>query len=100
MIKGCQRQIYHIKSTNSTLFDEAYFILKKQVSTEYIPGIRHINDSEMSDEATRIISEVCRGCPKKRLSRFGKMTQAGAFVLGAVSSSAVIGLLALFLVYA
>jgi len=99
MIKGCQRNIYHIKNTNSALFDEAYFVLKKRISTEYIPGIRHINDSEMAEEAARIISEVCRECANIPSARFGKISRGGAFALGAVSSSAVIGTLALLLVY-
>lgn len=99
MFKGCQRNIYHIKKTNSALFDEVFFVLKKRVSNEYIPGIRHINDTEMAEEAEKIISEVCRGCAGKPLSRFRKMSHAGAFILGAVSSSAVIGALTLVLVF-
>ena len=98
MIKGCHRNIYHIKNTNSVLFDEAYFVLKKKVSTEYIPGIRHINDSEMAEEAAKIISEVCRGCANRPRSRFGRLSRGGAFALGAVSSSAIIGALALLLI--
>ena len=99
MIKGCQRKIYHVKNPNSTIFDEAYFVLKKTVSPEYMPGIRHINDSEMADEAERIIRDLCRECPRNPSALLGKMSRGGAFVLGAVSSSAVIGTLALLLVY-
>ena len=99
MIKGCQRKIYHIKNTNSTIFEEAFFVLKKRVTWEYTPGLNHINDSEMADEAERIISEVCRGCSHKPSPALGKMSKAGAFILGAVSSSAIIGTLTLALVY-
>ncbi len=99
MIKGCQRRIYHVTNTNSSVFDEAYFVLKKRVTPEYIPGLNHINDSEMSEEAERIIAELCRGCPRKPSRGLGSMSKAGAFALGAVSSSALIGTIALMLVY-
>lgn len=99
MIKGCQRNIYHIKNTNSSIFEEAYFVLKKTVSPEYSPGLRHINDSEMAEEAERIIAEVCRACPQKTAKLSGRLSSKGAFVLGAISSSALIGTLALVLVY-
>jgi len=98
MLKGCQRKIYHIKNPDSTIFDEVYFVLKKRVSTEYIPGLRHINDTEMADEADRIIAEITRGCPHKSSSPFSAMGKAGAFALGAAASSVLIGSAALLLV--
>ncbi len=100
MIKGCQRKIYHVKTTNSTIFEEVYFVLKKNISTEYMPGIHHIHDSEMAEEAERIISELCHECANTKKPRIGKISKAGAFALGAVSSSAVIGTLALLLAFA
>ena len=27
-VRGCEKRIYHVKNTESELFDEAYFILK------------------------------------------------------------------------
>ena len=99
MIKGCQRRIYHIKNTSSPIFEEAYFVLKKRSTWEYTPGLNHINDSEMAAEAERIIAEVCRGCSHKPAKQFPRMNKASAFALGALSSSAVIGLSALLLVY-
>ncbi len=33
MIKGCQKRMIHVKNTGCDLFDEAYFILKNDVST-------------------------------------------------------------------
>ncbi len=99
MIKGCQRNIYHVKTANSSFFEEVYFVLRKKVSSEYMPGLRHINDSEMADEADRIIAEMCRGCAGKKNTGRLRISRGGAFVLGAVSSSAVIGTLTLLLVY-
>ena len=99
MIKGCQRKIYHIKNTNSSIFEEAYFVLKKQITFEYTPGLNHINDSEMAEEAERIITELMRSCPKKSPPSLSKMSKRGAFALGAATSSAVIGALSLVVIY-
>ncbi len=97
MLKGCQRNVYHIRKPDSAIFDEVYFVLKKRISSEYMPGLRHINDSEMAHEAERIIRDVCKTCQGKSAAP-SVMGKAGAFALGAVSSSALIGTVALLLV--
>lgn len=99
MVKGCQRKIYHVKNTESKIFEEAYFVLKKRVSSEYEPGVCYVSDREMAAEAERLVRELCpnyiRQSPRASLIA-GK---AGAFALGAVSSSAVIGTVALVLAF-
>ena len=99
MIKGCHRKIYHVKNTGGGIFEEAYFILKKRVSTEYVPGIHHVSDTEMADEAERIVTELCLNCSKKPRGIMASSGKAGAFALGAVSSSAIIGTVALLLAF-
>jgi len=96
MIKGCQRKIYHIKNPESSIFEEAYFVLKKRIAVQYMPGSYHVSETEMSEEAGRLIREVCRNC--RGASEKGIVIgKAGAFALGAASSSALIGCAALLL---
>ena len=49
MIKGCQKRIIQIKDTKSKLFEEAYFVLKKENVA--------VQGKDMVSEATRIIRQ-------------------------------------------
>lgn len=99
MLRGCQRKIYYVRNAESRIFEEAYFVLKKRVSSEYEPGTRYVSDREMAEEAERLVRELCperRESPPRALRIGGRV---GAFALGAVSSSALIGTVALLLVF-
>ena len=87
LLRGCEKRIYYMKNTGSTLFEEAYFILKNGCDTS-------AKKCSLAEEADRIISESSAIFSKrrKRRSLFGRMAM---FSLGAATSSAVIGLIAL-----
>ncbi len=95
MVRGCQKQVYVVKDPHSTLFAEAYFILKPEHT-----GIR--KPLELAEEAARLIGEMDRRSPvSKAVSVGGNVGQkVGAFVVGAASSSAIIGGIALLLAFA
>lgn len=100
MVRGCQKRIYYIKDPRSALFAEAYFVLKTDGRT--LPGER-----ELALEADRIVGDMER---RDRMPPFPAEDKAarrdpigqriGAFVIGAASSSAVIGGIALLLALA
>ena len=89
MVRGCQRKIYVVKSTESPLFEEAYFILKRNPAHQTA-----ISESEMAREANRIVQDIC-GVSNLYRKNNGLGTKVWAFVLGAAASSAVMGSLAL-----
>ena len=95
MIRGCQKRIYYVKNTRSTLFAEAYFILKGE--KDPVPG-----EAEMASEAMRIVENFTSPAGKRFSVTHGGCTgqKIGAFIVGAASSSAVIGGIALLLAFA
>jgi len=95
MVRGCQKRIYYIKDPRSTLFSEAYFVLK--TGEDKTPG-----EGELAAEAQRIVADFDRSsCISVRKSHhIGAGQKLGAFIIGAASSSAVIGGIALLLVLA
>lgn len=92
MLRGCQKRVYHVKSVGGKYFDEAYFILKKDAPE--VTGRTY--SADLAEEADRIIREAVTsyGIPRKSPLRMGK---AAAFALGAASSSALIGTVALII---
>ena len=87
MIRGAQKKMIVVKTGDSRLFEEAYFVLRR----EYEGG------GDMVAEANRLI-EGCgdrgRGVPR----RTGRCLSSWAFFLGGVlSGGGVIGLLWLLL---
>ncbi len=48
-MRGCERRIIMLKGTDSEIFDEAYFLLRKDFKNEK-------DESEIVDEAHRIVS--------------------------------------------
>lgn len=88
MTKGCQKRIYYMKNPGGKYFEEAYLILKKDV------GDRNgYAAPDLATEAERIVSGACDYfAPRKKDHLIGR---AGAFALGAASSSALIGAVAL-----
>ena len=51
MIKGAQKQMIVLRTGNSRYFDEAYFVLRKDVKS------KNSNKTDMLREATRILEE-------------------------------------------
>ncbi len=88
MQKGCQKRIYFIKNTNSRYFEEAYLVLKNDVLLT--DSAKH--NVTLADEAKRIIRDIYEPQQPKLAFSIGK---AAAFALGAASSSALIGTIAL-----
>ena len=95
MIRGCQKRIYYVRDTRSSLFAEAYFILKNEKVPS--PG-----EDEMAAEARRIVENFeFPGRRRTHLPPTGCTGQKiGAFMVGAASSSAVSGGIALLLAFA
>lgn len=100
MVRGCQKQIYYIKDPHSALFAEAYFVLKNDNKTLLSNTL--LSERELAVEAERIVNDMERRdklpCPPPQNSPIGQ--RIGAFVIGAASSSAVIGGIALLLAFA
>lgn len=95
MVKGCQRKIYYLKNTGSKYFEEAYLVLKREES-----GKAQASQTELSREAERIIKEAlpCQGgFDISRYTTPPVIGKAMSFALGAASSSALIGIVALLI---
>ena len=80
MIKGSQKQMIVVRTGNSRYFDEAYFVLRRDIK----PERREQND--MLSEANRILkeSETVRPVKKSR-----KLRQFLLFALGLLLGAAV-----------
>ena len=89
MLRGCQKRIYHVRKLDSAYFEEAYLILRNGV-----PETGSATD--LATEADRIIREVY-GCCQPRIRHPMLMNRGLAFALGAASSSALIGTIALLI---
>lgn len=105
MVRGCQKRIYYIKNPHSALFAEAYFVLKndnKTLLSNTLLSETSLSDRKLAVEAERIVNDMERRdkltCPPPQYSPIGQ--RIGAFVIGAASSSAVIGGIALLLAFA
>lgn len=98
MIRGAEKRIFHVRDPHSPYFEEVWFILKRGAGKK-----RRTPPSAMTlaEEADRII----RGCeaavlPPKRRAPIHRLPPTLAFALGAASSSALIGTVALLVVLA
>lgn len=76
MIKGAQKQMIVVRTGSSPYFDEAYFVLRRDIH----PGQQEKTD--ILSEADRILREsgggIRRECRRKR----GRIWIAAAFLLG------------------
>ena len=89
MLRGCQKRIYHVKKLDSAYFEEAYLILRN--------GFPESGGSaDLAEEAKRIVKEAC-GCRNLLAKHPLVMNRGLAFALGAASSSALIGTIALLI---
>ncbi|MBQ7921098.1 MAG: hypothetical protein IJ325_00770 [Clostridia bacterium] len=81
-----------VKNTDSPLFEEAYFILRRSSRSQAA-----VSESEMAAEANRIVQDVYGFSSVCRRAGNGLGTRIMAFILGAAASSALIGSAALIL---
>lgn len=93
MIRGCQKRMYCMKNPGGLYFEEVYFVLKKNAPDERSP----IASLDLAGEAERIIKKATVGMEEKQPMREHPFSRAAAFALGAASSSAVIGAVALLI---
>ena len=89
MIHGCQKKIYHIKNVSGKYFDEAYLVMRDSALEECVPA------KDLADEAERIIREATAAGGFRRRHRGGGLKNAMIFALGAATSSAIIGAVAM-----
>ena len=61
-MRGCERRIIMLKGTSSEIFDEAYFLLRKDFKNDG-------DENEIVDEARRIVSLNTTKCRKKASPR-------------------------------
>jgi len=90
MLKGCQKKIFYMKNPPGKYFEEAYLILKRDIPE---PDSK-IPSPDLASEANRIIRDACNyfSPPKNHF-----LSRGVAFALGAASSSALIGTIALII---
>ena len=65
MIKGIQKNVIIIKDTNSTIFEEAIFVVK--------PGNKNLSESTLLQEARRIVAEKTNNINSNKKSLFHKL---------------------------
>jgi hypothetical protein len=100
MIKGTQKKIIHIKDIKSSIFGEAYFVLKSDVK-------ENVTEPDMVKEAAKIVDEnlmevYCSNLlssAKRAVTAANKAKKPSAAVLGFIAGasvcSGVIGFIAL-----
>ncbi len=97
MLRGCQKKVLYMKNPNGVYFDEVYFILKKGLPD---PAGQSLC-TDLAAEADRIIREaggILASSARRRKIR-ATLSRAAVFALGAAASSALIGTVALILLY-
>ena len=83
MVRGCEKRIYHVKNTESEIFDEAYLVLRRKGNS------RAATPKEIELEAKRIVMGAAGD--KSDLASKTKNVRLRAFLAGAALSAAVIG---------
>lgn len=76
-LKGTQKRMIAIKTNDSQLFEEAYFVLKANIDN---------SNADMVAEAEKIIRSRVSDRDKKKKGRFSSekaVTAIGSFLLGA-----------------
>ena len=88
MIKGCQKNVVWIRSTESELFEEAYFIVSDKIKR------KHISENDMVSEANRLIADRFAPMqPFKAENGLPKKEKAKWFFVGLGSALAVFALI-------
>ncbi|MBQ3708941.1 MAG: hypothetical protein II889_13710 [Clostridia bacterium] len=93
MTRGAEKRIFHVKDPKSPYFEEAWFVMRRGAGKRR--GLPTAS-STLAEEADRII-RACEAavCPPKASAPIHRLPPPLAFALGAASSSAVIGTVAL-----
>lgn len=86
MIKGCQKNIIHLKDTGSPYFEEAYFIVKRGSDIEAL-------GDDIIKEATNIVENSVRTA--KSRSFIQKQAKGRVFFFGLSSASLIFGIVML-----
>ncbi|MBR5367447.1 MAG: hypothetical protein IK132_14480 [Clostridia bacterium] len=91
MIRGAEKRIIHIRDPHSPYFEEVWLVLRHGAGKR-----KSVPSATLAEEAERII----RGCegyfaPRKPRAPIHRLPPPLAFALGAASSSALIGTVAL-----
>ena len=73
-MRGYQKRVIFLKNTGSALFEEAYFVMRREEKTE------RRSEADMVAEADRIIEE---NFGKKKRIKFGPLTLIMSFLSGA-----------------
>ena len=89
VVRGCEKRIYHVKNTESDIFDEAYLVLKRQDKT------RTASPRELEREALRIVRGTVIQPPS--VEKHKKHENLLAYIAGVLSSAIVIALVSLVL---
>lgn len=76
MIKGAQKQMIVVRTGNSPYFDEAYFVLRREIK----PQQQEKND--ILSEADRILRESGGTAPCGKRRRKGRIWVFAAFLIG------------------
>lgn len=75
-MRGCQRKIILLKGTDSQIFDEAYFLLRR--------GAEHRNGEEIVREAQRIVDHNTTRRRPRRVNVRDVLLFAAGVIFGAV----------------
>ena len=87
MIKGAQKRMIVMKTADSKIFEEAYFVLRKQSE--------NMSHADIVDEANRII-ETCDGKKGKRQTLIKeRLGRAALFIGSGAVGGGIVGLIAL-----
>lgn len=84
MIRGCQRRIYYVKNPGNGIFEEAYFVIRRNYTGR---GVTLTGDGEFAGEAARIFTEAAPAARKRksRLFAFFAGVAASAVTAAAVA---------------
>lgn len=93
MVRGTQRQIVVLRTSDSERFEMAYFVLRDSENSK--------KDTRSAiDEANRIVNEACRGEKSERKKKRGRTLRRFAlFFAGAVLGGGVVFALCLLGVF-
>ncbi len=92
-MRGCKKTVYYVKDTGSRYFDEAYLVMRADLSEQ--------STGDLAAEAERIVREAFPPSVKLDLGQCNTplIGRAMSFALGAASSSALIGIVALLVCF-
>ena len=85
-MKGSEKKIIYVKDTGSTIFEEAYFVIRRGVD-ERAP---RPTENDMVQEATRIITQNGAAYPATR-RRTRRIARLITFLAGAVTAASFFG---------